>query len=315
MRTWEVATGRPAWRSPLLSPSPPTLISHLGLHRLDSQGKASPEQPSAGWQRQVLERARLASLSPDGKTVCMVSHQGVLRRLNRADSSLMLEARPGEVGQVLALDRGCVVLGTRETSMITGPDRSVRLHGPASAVARGGKGSLLLLAGQQVVEVGLDGKQRATRKVGTGASALALVGGRVVVGYASGDMGIGPASGGAIKGLALDHTPASPVVAMAAGPRGTIIVGFANGQFGLWHLKDGKRLDHGRLHGPVIHLLVKDQKLYAASELGDHMVRDLSPLYKERCALMNDVWERVPVVWSGGAAVNAAPKKAHPCTR
>ena len=312
VRTWQVETGRPAWRGPLLIPSPPTLLSHLGAYRLDSEGAASPVKPPVAWQQQVQEDARLASLAPDGKTVCMLTHQETLRRLSTSDSKVLMDTGPGQARQVLALDTGCVLLGAQQTSLIKGPDLSTRLHDAAHAVARAGK-VLLLLDGQQVIRVGLDGKKLGTREVGSGATALAMINTRLVVGYANGHVGLGAAVGGALTPGRLEHTPASPVEALAAGPRGTLIIGYANGELGLWDLTSGKRLDHGRLHGPVIHLLVVKQKLYAASELGDHLVRDLSPLYREHCELLGDVWRRVPVIWSGGAAVARAPRKDHPC--
>ena len=314
VRTWEVATGRPAWRGPLLIPSPPTLISHLGAHRLDSDGAARPVRPKAGWQQQVFADARLASLSPDGETVCLLTHQGGLRRLKTADSAVLLDKKQDDARQVLALNSGCVVLGAQETALIKGPDLSTRLHGAASAVARAGD-ALLLLDGQRVVKVGLAGKLASTREVGTGASALAVINSRLVVGYANGHVGLARVAGGKLSAGRLNHTPASPVVALAAGPRGTLIAGYANGQLGIWNLQDGKRLDNARLHGPVIHLLVKDQKLYAATELGDHLVQDLSPLYSAHCDLLKEVWRKVPVVWTGGAAVKQAPRKDHRCMR
>ena len=314
VRAWEMPVGRPAWRAPLLIPSPPTLLSHLGAHLLDSGGEVSPATPPPGWQSEVANRARLASLSPDGETVCLATHSGVVLRLKVRDSSTLLKVETAEVRHIRALDTGCLVLDALGTTLYKGPSLSTRIHGGATAEALAGD-ALVLLDGQKVVNVTLGGKHQGAREVGTGGSALAIMGDKLFVGYANGSLSQGGLASGEIVAASLEHTPSSPVVAMATGPRGTLIAGYANGELGMWQLKNGKRLDHARLHGPVVHLLVKDQKLYAATELGDHLVRDLSPLYKDRCALMDDVWKRVPVVWSSGAAVKQAPPTDHPCIR
>ena len=312
VRAWEMPAGRPAWRAPLLIPSPPTLLSHLGAYRLDSQGKVRNTRPPPAWQKEVLDRARLASLSPDGETACMVTHQGDVRRLKVRDGSTLFQVKPAEVRHIRALAAGCLVLDVQETTLFSGPGLSTRLHSGSTAAAHAGD-AMLLLDGQKVVRVTLDGKLQDERDVGTGASTLAVIGGKLLVGYANGSLGQAGVASGEVSTASLEHTPSSPVVALAAGPRGTLIIGYANGELGIWQLNNGKRLDHARLHGPVVHLLVSNQRLYAATELGDPLVRDLSPLYQERCALMNEVWKQVPVVWSGGAAVKQAPPEDHPC--
>src|SRR4030095_9846597 len=100
-----------------------------------------------------------------------------------------------------------------------------------------------------------------------------------------------------------------------AGPRGTVIVGYSGGVVGMWALADGKRLGQALLHGPVVHLLLEDQQLYAATELGQHLTWDLGVFYRDYCSLMREIWSEVPVVWSNGRPVAAAAPTDHVCSQ
>ena len=102
---------------------------------------------------------------------------------------------------------------------------------------------------------------------------------------------------------------------MVSGPPGTVAVGFVDGTVGLWSVEDGTQLLLANLHGPIQHLLLEQQKLYATSELGAHWIWDLQAFYLDRCALLNDIWRDVPVVWDQGRAVKRPPPADHPCTQ
>ena len=112
---------------------------------------------------------------------------------------------------------------------------------------------------------------------------------------------------------AFDRTASSMVKRIAVGPMDTLIAGFANGFVGIWGVRDGKLLAEGRVHGLIEHLLLENNKVYAASSLGQHLVWDLNVLYADRCTLLRQVWQRVPVVWRDGRAVAAKPPAKHPC--
>ncbi|HEY3447574.1 MAG TPA: hypothetical protein VGK67_14565, partial [Myxococcales bacterium] len=56
---------------------------------------------------------------------------------------------------------------------------------------------------------------------------------------------------------------------------------------------NGTRLHVEQLHGPVAHLTLAGQTLYAATELGDRAAIDLRVFHQPRCKL----WREVPVVW------------------
>jgi hypothetical protein len=82
---------------------------------------------------------------------------------------------------------------------------------------------------------------------------------------------------------------------------------------GVWDLKTRRLLDQVRLHGFVSHLLIEDNKLYAATNNGDHVVFDLRALVVDRCTLLREVWREVPMVWKDGKPVTEKPPENHPC--
>jgi hypothetical protein len=94
-----------------------------------------------------------------------------------------------------------------------------------------------------------------------------------------------------------------------------VVLGFASGVVGLWSLENGQRLEHGRIHGPVIHLVLKGTRLYAATGLGDHLVWDLGLFYETYCAVLREVWAEVPIVWENGLPALRAAPAAHRCRR
>ncbi|MFH0903250.1 MAG: hypothetical protein V2A73_21685, partial [Pseudomonadota bacterium] len=71
VRTWDVATGRPYWRAPLMLRAPPRLFTHLGWIQVDGEhgttGEKNSKNPTAAsvlptaWSRAVAEQARFAA--------------------------------------------------------------------------------------------------------------------------------------------------------------------------------------------------------------------------------------------------------------
>jgi len=135
-----------------------------------------------------------------------------------------------------------------------------------------------------------------------------------IVGYPNGGIELlsTSKSTGETKASAFSQVPSSKVLRILIGPRNTIIVGYANGVVGIWDLSDGARLAHARVHGPVVHMLLEEQRLYVASDLGGVLVWDLSAFYREYCDLLQQVWQRVPVVWEKGRP-ELRPPADHRC--
>ena len=111
----------------------------------------------------------------------------------------------------------------------------------------------------------------------------------------------------------LQGAPNSPVSLLMAGPPGAVIAGFKNGVVGLWDIRDGIRIRAIRLNGAVNHGVLKNQQFAAGTELGDTLAWDMAAFYTSTCALLQDVWQNVPVIWGRGQAVRQRPPSVHPC--
>ena len=111
------------------------------------------------------------------------------------------------------------------------------------------------------------------------------------------------------------QVPSSPVLHLVAGPPGTIMAGFADGTVGLWALSDGMRIRVTRLHGPIQHLVLDKETLYAASAMGDSVAWPLNPFYSGQCDFLHQMWEDVPVIWKNGRAIRQGSPVKHACLK
>ena len=318
VRVWRTADGSPYWRAPVLVPGPPRLLTHLGWRRFDAAGVPRPAEAGAAWQRAV-ERARLGSTTVDGEHLCLVAGQTLERWDLAGDRRSMSRPVKGRVEQLLATPHGCVVL-------LTQPGKPARawLHRDKGApLAMGQQASAVAWSAGEVLVAGetgvrshaSDGRPGPSLHGGSpGISAVQRVGRRLILGFSNGSIELIAASGRRLP-LPFVKTASSPVVALREGPSGTLVAGFANGLVGLWYLKNGDQLYAARLHGSVQHLLLEAQRLYAATDLGQHLVLDLSVLRLPHCELLRRIWREVPVIWEGGLPVLRPPPKDHACQR
>lgn len=67
------------------------------------------------------------------------------------------------------------------------------------------------------------------------------------------------------------------------------------------------------MHGPVLHLLLKDEKLYAATEVGVYTVLALGVFCRSSCQGPREVWKEIPFVWREGKPVAKPGPADHPC--
>lgn len=306
VRLWEVATGRPHWRAPVLVGSPPRLLSHEGWTALD--GSDTPA-PTGRWMARIETQARRARVA--GSLACMLLEDGTVEawdvvadeRLARDDTARFSDVTMAMGSCVARAPTGVVVLGR---------DGSVRtwLEGVATDAVAGDGDGILVAYGDGVARLDAEGREIRRHAAGASVSALLGVEEGLVLGFGEGNLELRSGDGGST--VSFQGVPSAAPETMVAGPSGTLLVGYANGQVGLWSIADGKKLAQARLHGRVVHLHLEAQRLYAATDLGDHLLWDLGAFHRPYCELLEDVWAQVPVIWVDGEP-QPRPVPAHRC--
>ena len=337
VRLWDAATGRPIWHAPLLLASPPRLLSHRGWTMLDEtamEAHATTDpptivrvgDPSGAWQNAVKQRARFATTMGTDGLLCLQTFGDELEVWALDRDARVGQARIEGLAEVRAATNGCLVRSDSDAQghalvvSAQGERRRLPTEGKVTAIGSG-DGELFVAAGEHVFVFDANGTPTLKLARDKGITAVARIDSeRLAVGYANGNLELIPAKTEgsaeltvATTGGTFDQTPSSPVTRLLPGPMDTIIASYGNGTVGMWSLRDGSRLADSRIHGPVEHLLLDGQKLYAASTLGQYLVWELSALYAQRCALLREVWNRIPVVWQEGRAARQTPPTDHPC--
>lgn len=311
VRRWDGATGRPAWRAPALLPAPPRLLSHRGWTTL-----AGPESaPPASAFRAALEaRAARVALHAESGTACLATYEGAVELWDLAVDAVVRTVPTSRVDDLEALPSACFVRAAQEVWLARGdsPARTVPLGADATALGAG-PAHVLVATAQGVSFLDGHGRVARTLAVETGIVALAATPLHVVVGYRDGAVVL-HAEDGVSPPRALADVPAAPATTFAAGPRGTLAVGFASGDVGLWTTA-GVPLFRSHLHGAVSRLLLEGDGLHAVTELGSHASFDLGVLREDYCTMLARVVRSVPVVWRDGRAERAGLPDGHPCAR
>jgi hypothetical protein len=258
----------------------------------------------------------IARVDPGGRQLCVATFTEYLEQWDLAKDRRHVRKRIPGLEQVLAPGDGCITLARGQVAHhhSTGKTK-VLVPREAVAVAASEKPSAVLVASRQrVLTLSSSGEQIAHYPADVGVSTMARSADWLVLGYRDGNIELVSLQTGAKRqGFSFKDVPASPVERILIGPMNTLIVGYANGLLGIWNLQSGRRLEHVHLHGPVIHLLLTRDRLYAATELGHHVSWDLSVLRSGYCTLLQQVWDKVPVVWRDGRPVLQPPPSDHRC--
>ena len=313
VRVWEAASGDPVWRAPLMLSDPAQLATHRGWVSLETG--ESVEGPAGEWPSALSDALR-AAVSVDRSTLCVLGEDGQSSAWDlRSDEQIFRVPRAG-VEQVLALPDACVTLSRDEGGVAhldTRAGARISLSHDARAVALD-RGEVLVATTDRILTFDTAGDMRASIDIGAGVTAMIRTDDWLVLGFGDGNLELHPADGtGERPAFPFEDVPSSPVVSLLQGPMETLVVGYASGDLGLWNVTNGARLHAARLHGPVAQLMVDRGKLHAATDLGDHLVLDLSSFDQEYCDLMHGIWAEVPVVWEGGLPVTREPPDGHEC--
>jgi WD40 repeat protein/serine/threonine protein kinase len=310
VRIWEADTGRGWWRAPALIGDPPRLITHQGW--IDVASSSPAETGDSAWRRAIDERTVGAAAASTASLVCIATDSG-LQLWDTDEDELVRELDLPQIERVLALPGGCLVLAEGEAVMLGAAGAPRELATEVTAVDLVGDRPHLA-AGKHVLVLDPSGERLATHPVSADATALSRVGDWLVLGYEDGAIELAPLDSSASRPrFPFEEIPSSPVVRLTEGPMGTVVAGFADGLWGIWDPNNGALLYRAQLHGPVVHLLLKKGKLYAASELGQYAVLDVSMFDRDYCDLLREVWDRVTVTWAGGLPVLGEPPRDHPC--
>jgi len=322
--SWEALSGLPRQRAPLLLLAPePLLLTHEGLVRLGSgglrRGERRPVEEVPKGLREFVsaaqERAVLASVSADGRRAVMTTADDTVELWDLVTGKRLATGVAQEVEALrfagpgfVTLAAGRVVLWRCDTGSC---QPSTLVEAGATAVATGG-GEILVAVGPALQAFSVTGTQGRSHPIAPGATALLYTSGHLVAGFLDGSIEARP-RGRPGKAVRLADTVARPVTMLAEGPLGIVAAGHANGAVGVWSLADGRLLDQGKLHGPIAHLAIQDGRLYAASEVCDHLTWNLDGLRRPYCDLLAEVWAQVAVVWTGERPVRRAPPPSHAC--
>lgn len=309
VRLWEVSSGRPRWRAPMLRTEPLSLLTHAGWKRLEGEGR----EPASKWADAARDRA-LQAKEADG-LVCIATVEGAVELWDTAADALLVREKMQEAAQVAVSPDGCLVrsrAGRVRWFPREGPSGPVADQATAIGSVEGGFG---VAEERRLRLLAANGSSGRRFEVDLGVSSLATVGQRIALGYADGNVDLLDPSTGERRSLMLERTPSSHTTVLSSGPPGTLLLGFADGQLGLWSLADGARLDQLRLHGAVVHLAWRGERVVAASELGDVGRMDLGDFHRPYCELVREVWEQTRVVWASGRAREQAPPGEHRCAR
>jgi len=323
LRLWDTATGRPFWRAPILMGATAELLTHRGWQTLIDAPKARPRPrsvPKAKWRAAIEQRARLASEHLASGLICVRTYDVHLELWDQKEDRRLLRRAVAGLHEVRALPSGCLTLALGSGSSAGGVAQihqrtaSARTLSREATAVHWSQGQILVATAKRVHVFDAWGRPRGEYPAPAGVRALALVHRWLVLGNRDGNIELVPTTSGATRPrFTFEDVPSSPVVGLAAGPMSTLIVGFANGLLGIWNLANGSRLYSARLHGPVRHLRRVSGRLYAATELGDHLVVDLRVFDRSYCDLVREVWSRVPVVWQGGLTSLQPPPPLHRC--
>jgi len=272
--------------------------------------------------RAARDRALLAQVSHDTRRMTITTADDYVelwdlesgRRIGRTYVEQVSRALPAGAGFASLAD------GSASRWVCDGPGGipcrpSTLARTQASALLVAGD-EILVAVGQTVRRFSLSGRALQPLECDRGVHSMLLADDRLVLGYSDGSIELRSAvPSDSEPSPSFEGTPVSRVVSFAlVGPR-VLAAGYGDGTLGLWSLEGGRLLDRFKLHGPIVHLAVHEQHLYAATAVGAYLASDLRVHYVSHCDLLREVWLNVPVTWERGRPVRSGPPADHPCLR
>ncbi|MFH0903166.1 MAG: WD40 repeat domain-containing protein, partial [Pseudomonadota bacterium] len=302
----------------------------------DTSTPAAAPGQNKKWRRAVAERAWQAAEDASSELLCLgtardeptsepktepkiepkIEPKDGIEIWDRAKDELLATATVSKLESLIAIDNACLARADGKAIVVDREGRARVLAAQGVTAAAWDNGQILLAMPGKVLVLDPtgEGKEQASYSAGLGVTAIARADGWLVLGFKEGQMELVPIAAGQAKpSFTFEDVAPNPVVRLLEGPMGTIVAGFSGGLVGIWSLKNGTALFRAKLHGQAAHLLIKDEKLYAVTTLGDYLVLDLDVFHEPYCDLLAEVWRRVPVVWEDGLPVRRSPPATHQC--
>ncbi|MBN2358897.1 MAG: protein kinase [Deltaproteobacteria bacterium] len=292
---WRIADGRPLQSS--------------------ARGLALLTEGGANWDRVLAHDALGASLGERNQRLCLWTYDGAVELWDIARDERRFGKPIEGVRDVVAAGFGCAVrTGDRVYGLDEGGSSRFELTVAADALAARGQ-QLFVASGGRVTVYDQDGALLRDLAVGPGATALLPTAEWLAVGNDRGHVELVPMLPGRKRPRTVfDAVSESAVVALASGPAGLLVGGFANGALVLWDLRTGRQIERYDFMAAVGQVAIDGQRCIAISEAGELLLLDLAPLVAGECELLREVWQQVPIVWDDGPRI-AAPLASHRCQR
>ena len=310
VQVWDLAAARPLRWSALLAHQPAALLREDGW---------LPLEPDIGsvldWPAQLLEgEAWLATQSPSGQALCLQTWDGVVQRWDLSARQLVGELHHERAVQLLAMEQGCALRSqTGEVLWLDQAGQGHSVRGGASAIGHG-DGELLVAAGGAVRAFSTPGLEATwLLPLEDPVVALAQRGQVLYLGLEGGGVMLLPRTSSRPVGMVLEDVPSQDVTALLPVSDELLLVGFGDGSVGLWSSDRGTVLVDAQLYGPVVHLAALGSTVMAATEMGDHLAWELGVLDEPYCALLQQIWSEVPVVWRTQGLRIEGPPAGHAC--
>lgn len=313
VRLYDLVSGRPAWRGIALMLDPPHVVSHRGWRPLAGRhARKELKGPGTRWARAV-DAARFATHLPGGP-LCLATGEEIEIWDRRDDRRL---AHHGLRGQLVALPTGCAVR-TRDAKVYVldraGGSTAIKID--ERAIAMGwGEERLLVATGREVRAFAESGELLGAHpNDNDGVVALTQIGSQLVVGRVEGSIALVATAEAEPSAIArFERATGGAVVRMVPGPWKTLVTGYGDGTVALHDLDTGALLARAQLHGAALHLDVRGDALYAATDLGDSLRWPLAIFERDYCQLLQEVWTHVPVVWAQGQPTPKPAPGYHRC--
>lgn len=321
VRLWDADTGRALWTTKALLLNPVRLFTHAGWRHLEPRHINDAFPTGASWVKRLETDTRLSDNSTAGHSLCLVTHDDYAELWDMQTDTRKWRAKVPGIQGVFQMQSGCLVYTSTQVIRYTddGLAHPLAVSAPINTVS---VVSDEIMVGEESVvhRFSLDGKHIATHRLSPGVTAVSQMKTELssapilMVGFEDGSVEfLSTTQSTQQENVQSVHHGSAQVSKIVPVAGGLVAIGYANGEVGLWDMTTRRRLDTIRMRGSIRHLVAQSKHLYAATDLGQAFKWDVGIFQLDQCTFIREVWSDIPVVWSDGQAIEAAPPVDHPC--